>query len=166
MTRLFVLIIFVLLTGIILHTKGNENPRKTDNRSGQYRETSELVEKGDFAFNARRVYPRGGRSIDLSTNHAFIEISDSVATARLPFFGRAYQVPYSGRGGIQFSGRMENVKVSEDPDKMRINYSFEVRDYDTYRVNMVIGYNGNTSVDINSNYRSSVSYRGMLSPSR
>jgi hypothetical protein len=59
----------------------------------------------------------------------------------------------------------QNVTISEDPDKMRINYSFEVRDYDNYRVNMVIYYNGNTTVYLISNYRSTISYQGRISAS-
>jgi hypothetical protein len=165
MKSFLLLMVFALLAGISNHSYGSEISEKADNSPGQFRETVEMIEEGNFVFNARRVHPGAGRSIDLSTRYAVMEISGNDAKARLPFFGRAYQLRYSGRGGIEFSGPMENVTISEDPDRKRINYSFDVRDFDHYRVNMVIHANGNTTVYINSNYRSNISYQGRISAS-
>ena len=164
MRRLLLVFTAIFFTGFLIGTVGKDNSDKTEKRHGQYEETLELVEKGDFVFRARRAFPQGGRSIDLTSNRGFLEVSDSTAEAGLPFFGRAYHVRHPGYGGIKFSGEMENPSLSENPGKMRINYSFEVRDYDIYRVNMVISYNGSTTVDISSNHRSHISYHGNVVP--
>ncbi len=43
-----------------------------------------------------------------------------------------------------------------------VRYSFEVRDYDYYNVMIDINYNGNATVNVISNNRSSISYQGYL----
>jgi hypothetical protein len=134
-------------------------------REKEYRKMADLIERGDFTFEARRAYPRSGRTVDLTTNRGFIIISEETAEARLPFFGRAYNIPYGGNGGIRFSNEIENVEISKDPDKMRIRYSFEVRDRENFNVTMDIGYNGNASVNVISNNRSNISYQGYITGS-
>lgn len=141
------------------------SPDRKESRQEQYNNIVELIESGDFIFEARRAYPQAGRTIDLTTNPGFIEISEKTGEARLPFFGRAYNIPYGGRGGIIFSGELENIELSENPDKMRVNYSFEVRDSEYYQVNMNIGYNGDASVVITSTNRAQISYHGHVSNS-
>lgn len=166
MQRLLILTFSVaFLTGAVINAAAKETQSKTENRQGQYQETLELVERGDFIFKARRAFPTGGRSIDLTTNYGFIEVSDSMAEAGLPFFGRAYNIRYGGRGGIRFSSNIVNLDISKNPDKMRIRYSFEVKDDDYYKVSMDIGYDGGASVSIISNKRSHIRYQGNLAHS-
>lgn len=153
----------LLLLTISLMFAGQTNTiAQEKEKNEQFQNTVEIVENGNFIFTAQRAFPQGGRSVDLTTNYGFIEISDDTGEARLPFFGRAYSVPYGGNGGIRFSGAIENVELSKDQEKRRIRYSFEVRDRDYFRVNMDISRNGNTSVTITSNNRSQISYQGTI----
>jgi hypothetical protein len=155
-------IIISLMSGF---TFSAESRDKKETRQEQYKNIIELIESGDFIFEARRAYPQSGRPVDLTTNYGFLEISESTGKARLPFFGRAYNIPYGGRGGINFSGEIENIELSKNPDRMRVNYSFEVRDRDYYQVNMNIGYNGDATVFIISTNRGRISYHGKISES-
>jgi hypothetical protein len=153
-------IIISLMAGL---TTSVESRDRNQVRQDQFNHIVELIENGDFIFEARRAYPQSGRSVDLTTNYGFIEISDEIGKAHLPYFGRAYNVPYGGRGGIIFSGEIENIELSKNADKLRVNYSFEVRDKDYYQVSMNIGYNGDASVVITSTSRGRISYQGYIS---
>ncbi|MGF1587011.1 MAG: DUF4251 domain-containing protein [Bacteroidales bacterium] len=157
---MIITIIVSFLTGLLTSAA---SPDRKESRQEQYNNIVELIENGDFIFKARRAYPQTGSPIDLTTNPGLIEISEKTGEARLPFFGRAYNIPYGGRGGITFSGELKNVEVSENPDRMRVSYSFEVRDREYYQVNMNIGYNGDASVIIMSNNRAQISYHGHVS---
>jgi hypothetical protein len=153
-------IIISLMSGFAFSAESRD---RKEARQEQYNNIVELIESGDFIFEARRAYPLAGRPVDLTTNYGFIEISEKTGEARLPFFGRAYNIPYGGRGGIMFSGQIENIEFSKNPDRMRVNYSFDVRDRDYYQVNMNIGYNGDASVVITSTSRGRISYHGHIS---
>ena len=159
-TLFLITISFVLFSGTFMDTKARG---RNATREEQYQKTLDLIKSGDFLFEARRAYPQSGRPVDLTTNYGFIRMGDDTAEAHLPFFGRAYRAPYGEGGGIRFSSEIENVKISEDPEKLRISYNFEVRDQDFYQVTMNIGYNGDTSVHISSNNRSHIRYQGYIS---
>ncbi|MFP4365754.1 MAG: DUF4251 domain-containing protein [Bacteroidales bacterium] len=154
-------IIFSLTISLLFAGQTNTIAQDKE-RNEQFQNTVEIIEQESFIFKAQRAFPQGGRSVDLTTNYGFIEISDDSGEARLPFFGRAYSIPYGGNGGIQFSGTIENVELSRNQEKMRINYSFEVRDRDYYKVNMEISHDGNAYVTIISNNRSQISYQGTV----
>lgn len=154
-------IIFSLTISLLFAGQTNTIAQEKE-RNEQFQNTVEIIEQESFIFKAQRAFPQGGRSVDLTTNYGFIEISDDTGEARLPFFGRAYSIPYGGNGGIQFSGTIENVELSINQEKMRVNYSFEVRDRDYYMVNMEISHGGNAYVTIISNNRSQISYQGTV----
>ncbi|MGQ1888987.1 DUF4251 domain-containing protein [Thermophagus sp. OGC60D27] len=139
-------------------------PNKKEKRRAQYQATLDLVKGGCFLFEAQRAFPQGGASIDLTTNYGFLSVTDSLATAHLPFFGRAYHVDYGEPGGIRFSGVVNELSVVEKPNKLRILYSFEVKDRDRYRIMLDIGYDGDTSLTVTSNNRESIRYSGRIEP--
>jgi hypothetical protein len=140
-----------------------DEQEKKEKRQRQYEEILALVKSGQFIFEADRAFPQSGSSIDLTTNYGYLKVTDSVATAELPYFGRAYNVDYGGNGGINFSGKANETEISENPAKMRIQYSFEVKDRDIFKIMMEIGYDGDTSLSVISNDRAAISYSGKIS---
>jgi hypothetical protein len=159
----FYLLAFVLLCGALMDISAQERKTKKQKKQEQFQETVALVESGNFIFEARRAFPLGGSSVDLTTNYGFLKVNDSIAVADLPYFGRAYRAQYGRNGGMEFSGEMKNINVSKRPEKMDVTFSFEVKDNDLFRVTMNIGYNGDTSLDIVSNDRSFIRYSGDIS---
>jgi hypothetical protein len=128
--------------------------------------TRELVESGSFRFDARRALPSRGRSIDLTTHSAYAEIFNEKAKADLPFFGQGRAgIGYSPEsGGIVFDGQMEEVNLSVNEKKNRINMTFSVNSgRDRYRCVFTIMSNGSSTLGITSNMRSAISYDGQIS---
>jgi hypothetical protein len=161
MKKILLFTIILSLSSVLI---SSAIPRdRKEARQEQYHNTIELVESGEFIFEARRAYPQAGGPVDLTTNRGFIEVSETTGEARLPFFGRAYNIPYGGRGGINFSGEKENIEISKNHDRMKVNYSFGVRDRDYYQVQMNISYNGDAYVIITSTNRARISYHGHIS---
>ena len=165
MKRLLALTFTITLVFVASTTSATGQNRPENGRNGTYRQMLDLVEEGNFVFRARRAFPQLGGSIDLTGNHGIIEFSDNRAKSALPFFGRAYTPQYGAPGGIRFSGEMNNVEISENPDRKRIRYSFEIRDLDHYRVSMDISHDGRATVSITSNNRSPMRYEGEINPS-
>jgi len=156
------LFVIVVISSISFTLSAQEKKSKKEIKQEKFDETFELINKGDFKFEAKRAFPQGGRSIDLTTNYGFISVKQDAAEGDLPYFGRAYTASYGGDGGIKFDGEMLDKKIEVNEKKHRVILSFEVRDKDTYKVTMDIGYNGNTSVSITSNNRSHISYQGEI----
>ncbi len=156
--------VFVFLSGTVTSVTAQDKKTEEEKRQGQYEETVQLIENGNFIFEADRAFPQGGASIDLTTNYGFLKVNeDSTAVGDLPFFGRAFSVDYGGSGGIDFSGQMQELEYSPDKEKMRISYSFKVKDDDYYQILFDISYNGDASLSVISQNRSAISYHGYIS---
>ncbi|MBI9061012.1 MAG: DUF4251 domain-containing protein [Marinilabiliaceae bacterium] len=156
---LFVIVVIISLSFTL---SAQEKKSKKELKQEKFDQTMELINKGNFKFEARRAYPQGGRSIDLTTNYGFITVKQEAAEGDLPFFGRAYTASYGGDGGIKFDGEMLDKNIEVNQKKQKVILTFEVRDKDTYKVTMDIGYNGNASVGITSNNRSHINYQGEI----
>jgi hypothetical protein len=153
------------LTVLPLEAQSRKELRK-QKAAEEFAATLELVETGRFRFNAIRAHPTGTRSLDISNQLAFAEVTDSLARADLPFFGTAGNVGYSAEsGGIKFEGEMRGVNLSVNENRQRMTLSFSVKSgRDLYNCVFNISGRNAASLGITSNLRSQISYDGRLSP--
>ena len=164
-TRTFLVICTMLMATCFSEAQTQKEIRK-QKAAEDFVKTMELVESGRFHFVAERAYPSSGRSIDLTTRSNLLEIKDENASGDLAFFGRATNVGYdTDGGGIKFDGEMMNKKLKVKENKNQIILSFSVKGLrDQYSCHFVISSDGSASLSINSNNRSTISYRGLISP--
>lgn len=140
-----------------------------------------LVNDKQFYINVDAAFPMGNGSITIDTkygtkrlggegyvslanNEGELFIMDTVVTGHMPFFGRAYNIPYGDGGGMEFKKtklEKESIKVFQKKKKQYIEYKFTVRkDGDVFNFHVEIYANGKCSVNVNSNNRASISYSG------
>ena len=152
----------LLLIVISTSALGQKNEERKEKRQKAYLECLELIESGEFKFEAEKAYPQGGSSIDLTTNYGFIKVSDKKSTGDLPFFGRAYSVDYGADGGINFEGEIMDKKLTRDDKKMKATYTYKVRDKESFTVIMDIFSKKSASVIIRCESKSHISYSGKI----
>jgi len=160
-------ILVLVIAGLIatpLHAQSKKELKK-QKAAVDFAKTRSLVESGSFRFDAIRAFPSRGRTIDLSSHSAFVEILNDSAQADLPFFGTAGSVAYSAEsGGILFDGIMEGFNLNVNEKKNRINQSFAVKTgRDKYNCIFTITGESSVSLGITSNLRSQISYDGRIS---
>jgi len=162
-TNILLLVIATLIV-MPLHAQSKKELKK-QKAAEEFAETKSLVESGSFRFDAIRAFSSNGRTINLTSHTAIVEISNDSAQADLPFFGTAGSMAYSAEsGGIQFDGIMEGVKLIVNENKRRINLLFSVKDgRDMYKCIFTITGKSSSSLGITSNLRSSMSYDGSIS---
>jgi len=136
---------------------------RKEKKQKAYLECLQLIESGEFKFEAETAYPQGGSSIDLTTNYGFIKISENKSIGDLPFFGRAFRVDYGAEGGINFEGEILKKKLTRDDKKMKVTYTFEVKDKETYTVIMEVFSKKSASTIIRTDSKAHISYSGQLS---
>jgi len=161
--KLKILISSLLLLFVFSGAFAQNKEARKEKRQKAYLECLQLVESGEFKFEAEKAYPMGGSSIDLSTNSGFVKISENKSTADLPFFGRAYRIDYGGDGGINFEGEILNKKLIRNDKKMKMTLSFDVKDKETYTVIMEIFSKKSASTIIRTDSKAHISYSGQLS---
>lgn len=164
-TLLLLLLLPFLSVGSI--SAQTSKAEKAEQLAKLFRETRTLVESNQFKITIDRVFPQSGMNVDRFNPRGEMTINDSIAQGKLPYFGRAYSLPYGESGGIEFDGPMteKSVKIVEKKNKKMITYRFAIRGKnDTYQLTIDIFPGGNCSINVNSNNRNHISYSGNVSP--
>ena len=176
----------IIPIGILLFTclfTMGEKKQKSD--TAGIAKIEQLMKSREFYIEVDQAFPTGNSSItidskygqkrlggegyvSLATNEGQLFILDTIATGRLPFFGRAYSTEYGQGGGIEFEkAKIENesFKVINKRKKHYIEYKFNVRNRnDVFNFYVEVYGNGKCSVNVTSNNRASISYGGDLTP--
>ena len=116
------------------------------------------VENGDFKIEIRQMIPlRGGsRHVD---NYS-VKVKDGHVVSYLPYFGRAWDLPYGGGHGLSFEADVQESAVFLGDDG-----SYTVRlliktDEDTHVYTFQIFQNGSASLLVQSKNREPINYNG------
>jgi len=153
--------IFIAALCLILATSAfsqNKQPTKAEIKAAK---VDQSIKSGRYEIAVNQVNPMTGRVRHLIPNYP-IRISGDSCYVYLPYFGRAYSIPYGGDGGIKATGVMEDYKMNYKEGK-NYSISFSVKgDDDIFRFLISVFTNGSTSVNVTSNNRQAINYLGYL----
>jgi hypothetical protein len=165
MQKLIALTALFLLSCIYINTTAQVSKKEARElkKEEQYQGLLELINSEQYAFRGNKANPQKGPQIDLTTRDNFLRIDKGVASADLPYFGRAFSGGYSSAGGVVFDGQMETYDVNKNDKKRRISIKFKVKGKDdTYTCTLTVSGKDNASLSVISNKRQSISYTGMI----
>ena len=115
----------------------------------------------DYKIAVDRMYPMRMPARHLSTLYS-LEVKGDTIVSYLPYFGRAYSVPYGGGKALNFTGIMSYYDFRQGrKDQTLIEIGVE-NDEDTYVYSLSIFDNGNTSIDVRSRNREQIAFSGEM----
>lgn len=159
-TQLIVLLLIGFIPAMAQPT--DRKAAKEQKKIEREKEIAVLVDSKNFEFVARRALPTGFRPMDLTTNPNFIRFSQDSIVSEMPFFGRAYSVPYGGEGGLKFEGKPEVYTIKKDKKFYSVDAKVKSKG-DYFTINLSISFAGSATMSISSNNRSPISYYGEIS---
>lgn len=115
----------------------------------------------NYKISIDRMYPMKGGSKTVSYGYS-VEVRNDSLISYLPYFGRAYNVPYGGGKGLNFSERIgsyEEALMKNGKHHIEIGVTNEE---DTYLYTIDVFDNGNSSVAVQSRQREPISYSGRI----
>ena len=153
------LMMFVMASGFTQHISRKEQ-REKDKIEKQHQVDS-LINSKEFVFEATRALPQDGKSVDLAGNSYTVTFHPEKIESYMPFFGRAYNIEYGGRGGLMFEGKPDDydVLVRKEGKGFEINATVKVSP-ESYKLMLFVSPDGNATLTINSNQRNPISYYG------
>lgn len=141
---------------VVLFSATMASAQKLDKASVQ-----NAVNSKQFVFKAQTVLPMAGKSRFLTTDYDVKVLGDSLVSY-LPYFGRAYNVTYGDRGGIDFTSTQFDYKV-KPRKKGGWDVSIETNDVkDNQRFNFSISEDGYAYLQVISNNRQPISFNGYI----
>lgn len=162
-TKLSILLVLsCLLSFSVFAQKKTAKELKAERELQQQKQIEALIDSKKFVFDAQKLTPRGGRIIILDYNTYFLNFTPEKVTCDLPFFGRGYNVAYGGEGGMKFEGTPENIIVEKKKKSYNLRAIVKGKK-DVYNLIFSIFFNGSTTLSINSNNLSAITYYGEIS---
>jgi hypothetical protein len=109
-----------------------------------------------------RMFPASGRSQTLTSPYA-LEIDGDRVKSHLPYFGRAYSIPYGGGDGLHFESTVTDYTSSFDrAGKAVIEFQTKSGE-DRHTFRLEIRPDGSAFVSVTSVNRQGISFRGTAS---
>ena len=119
------------------------------------------LQERNYQIAVNRMYPSRGASKIVSSGYS-VEVRNDSLISYLPYFGRAYDVPYGGGNGLNFSAPIRNYKESQTKSDLR-HIEIDVKnDEDTYLYTLDIFDNGSTDINVRSRQREPISFSGQM----
>lgn len=113
----------------------------------------------DYKIAIDRMYPMRGSSRHVSYGYS-VEVRNDTLISYLPYFGRAYNVPYGGGKGLNFTAPIGNYQEFLKRNGQRHIEIGVTNDEDTYFYTIEVFDNGSSSVDVRARQRERISYSG------
>lgn len=159
--RLFFLIGIVLMIGGQSLYSQNKKERKEQ----KAKEIKEMIEGGRFTIEVDRALPMGGRSVNLTTPYS-LEMRGDSAISYLPYFGRAYSLPYGGGDGMRFEESITDYQSTFDKKgTARIKFVARTKE-DTFHFDVKVFSNASATIGVTSANRQNITYQGELAPKK
>ncbi len=156
------LVLSFFLSFSVFAQKKSSKELKAEREIQQQKQIESLIDSKNFVFEAQKLSPRGGRIIILDYNTYFLDFTQEKVTCDLPFFGRGYNIAYGGEGGMKFEGAPENIIIEKKKKSYNLKTIVKGKK-DVYNLIFSIFFNGSTTLSINSNNLSSITYYGEIS---
>ena len=162
MRKIFV---FILLCGIVSACAVSEEAKREKEISKALlaQTVRNSLQNQHFTIDVKTCHPFRSRPIQLSTLYSIVVKGDTIISY-LPYFGRAYSVPYGGGKALNFEGRISGYQVGEVKKGhyvVNIAVRNEEDDY-LYQINMFE--NGRADIEVNSRNRDRIYFTGDLDP--
>lgn len=135
----------------------------TEEKAAQMAELSANVTNAlnnrDYKITIDRMYPMRGSSRHVTYGYS-VEVRNDTLISYLPYFGRAYNVPYGGGKGLNFTAP---ISIYQEFMKRNGQRHIEIgvtNDEDTYFYTIEVFNNGNSSIEVRARQRERISYSG------
>ncbi len=133
----------------------------SNDKQGKSNAITKIVESGLFSIDVNRALPLSGHSISLTTVYS-LSLNKDTVISNLPYFGRAYTVPYGGGYGLNFK-EIALDKSRERTKKGASEIKFKVKTQeDIYSFRLSIYANGNTTINVLPSNKQPITFYGNI----
>ncbi|MDR0744142.1 MAG: DUF4251 domain-containing protein [Tannerella sp.] len=157
---------YVMMTGFILSMFmigcSSSKGLTKEEKAAKEAVLQKAIENREFVVDVDRMLPMSGRSRTLTSPYS-LEINNDRVKSHLPYFGRAYSVPYGGGDGLSFESTITDYRSSFD-SKGKATIEFQTKtEEDRYSFRIEIFPDGSTSMSVTSVNRQGISFLGIAS---
>jgi len=117
------------------------------------------INERNFNIEVDYMKPYRGGSRPVSYGYS-LEVRGDTIISYLPYFGRAYNVPYGGGKGLNFKAIISEYNVYRLKSNLTRIDILTTNEEDTYFYRVEVFDNGSTTIDVESRQRELIGYSG------
>ena len=152
-------IIFSLLLIMAISIPTLSAQTKKEKKELKKQAVEKLITSGKYKIDVNRALPARGRSVMLPSPYS-LEIRNDSIISHLPYYGRAYSIPYGGGEGLNFKAPLTDYKLDWDK-KGTAKIKFTARSTeDKFDFDIDIFSNGSSTIFVNMQNRQSINFQG------
>lgn len=156
-------LIAVILAGVVSITSCSSTRSVVHSEADEVRQQfiGQMLQKKMYKVDFTRAYPQGGPSFTMNYPYFVSVIGDRVESF-LPYFGRAYSIPYGGGEGLHFEAPVRDYSMKEGKKGQQV-ITFNARtDEDDYNFNLEVYPSGEAYLSINAVHKQGMSFSGNI----
>ena len=135
---------------------------KEEKKAAKEAQIKGLAERKNFKFFAETMNPSKGRVRQIAGQNYYLTVSPDSVISDLPYFGRAYSAPIGNSDvGMKFIVTEYDYEISE---RKKGGYTIIIspKSGDARKITLTMGSEGNTTLNIISNNRETITYNGYI----
>ena len=153
--------IFMLLLALLVGIPTLSAQSKKEKKEQKKEAVKKLIESENYKIDVNAAMPMRGRSIPLTSSYS-LEIRNDSVISYLPYYGRAYSIPYGGGDGLNFKAVLKEYSMEMDKKGNAVIEFIARNPEDRYEYRVKVFPNGSASIDVNMQNRQSISFQGEL----
>ena len=153
--------IFMLLLALLVGLPTLSAQSKQEKKEQKKEAVKKLIASENYKIDVRTAMPMRGRSIPLTSPYS-LEIRNDSVISYLPYFGRAYSIPYGGGDGLNFRAPLKEYDMKMDKKGNAVIEFVARNPEDRYEFIAKVYTNGEASINVNMQNRQSISFQGEL----
>ena len=153
--------IFMLLLALLVGIPTLSAQSKKEKKEQKKEAVKKLIESENYKIDVNTAMLMRGRSIPLTSSYS-LEIRNDSVISYLPYYGRAYSIPYGGGDGLNFKAVLKEYSMKMDKKGNAVIEFIARNPEDRYEYRVKVFPNGSASIDVNMQNRQSISFQGEL----
>lgn len=133
---------------------------KAERRQQQAMMVQKALLDRNYTISVQSAHPSSGAPINLSSPYS-LKVKGDTVVSYLPFFGRAYSLPYGGGKGLNFTGKVISYETSRNKKEYNIKMGVD-SDEDQYTYYIDVYENGRAVMLVTSRNRSNITFYGEM----
>ena len=154
--RHFVLFAFTL---IIAACSSLSSAERAERAAKVAQSVEKALAERRYTVSINTMLPRRGKVVNVSPDYS-LEVKGDTLVSYLPYFGRAYNVPYGGGKGLRFKAPITGYFVDSTHRNRHIIYIDAVDTEDSYSYIITLFDAGNAAVSVTPRQRSHIEFTG------
>lgn len=152
----YALIMIGLLTSVVAISSERQARREAEQQA-----VMQHIESQSYEIDVNQAQPMGWKSVNLTSSYS-VRISGDSIYCHLPYYGRAYSIPYGGGEGLIFSSTMNGYSIANGKRGVR-RITFDANSQDgNNKFSIEIWPTGQSSITVTPAGRQTISYSGRI----